>query len=257
MRFAARNVLVTGASRNTGLGIARRFAAEGATVFVNGSTPDGVQHALAELGPPAGPGHYIALPGDIASPTAVDAMFATLRRHGPLHVLVNNAVIQGVGHSFQETPLEFFESVLKVNLVGLFHVSREAARMMIPQGGGAIVNIGSNVSTRAIHNRSAYVASKGGVDGLTLAMAIDLAPHHIRVNTVAPGYIHTDRWDKLSDAHTKRRRNNVPLGIEATAGDIAGAVLFLASDDAASITGSRLVVDGGCSAQHMPVDIDV
>jgi NAD(P)-dependent dehydrogenase (short-subunit alcohol dehydrogenase family) len=217
---------------------------------------EGVKRAMEQLGA-GGQGRLIELPGDIAHPEAVEAMFSKIRRFGRLDVLVNNAVIQGVGPSFPDTTLELFESVLRVNLIGLFHMSREAARMMIAQGGGAIVNIGSNVSKRAIHNRSAYVASKGGVDALTLAMAVDLAPHGIRVNTVAPGYIHTDRWEKLSEAHTQRRRANVPLGKEASAEDVANAVLFLASDEAASITGARLVVDGGCSAQHMPVDIDV
>lgn len=257
MQFAGKTVLVTGASRNTGLGIVARFAEEGATVFVNSTTADGVRRAVETLRK-RGLSGLIEVPGDISDPAAVEAIFGEIRRHTDrLDVLVNNAVIQGVGHAFQDTPLDFFEKVLRVNLVGSFHVAREAARMMIAQGGGAIVNIGSNVSKRAIHKRSAYIASKGGIDGLTLAMAVDLAPHGIRVNTVAPGYIHTDRWDALSEEHTLRRRANVPLGKEATAEDVAAAVLFLASPAAANITGARLVVDGGCSAQHMPEDIDV
>lgn len=257
MRFADKFVLVTGASRNTGLGIAAHFAREGATVFVNGSTAQGVRKAVEEL---QGQGHknLVEAPGDLADPKAVEALFELIRRHtGRLDVLVNNAVIQAVGYSFEDTPLELFEKTIRVNLVAAFHVAREAARMMIAQGGGAIVNIGSNVSTRAIHKRSAYCASKGGIDALTLAMAIDLGPRNVRVNTVVPGYIHTERWEVLSEEHTLRRRANVPLGREATADDIARAVLFLASDEAANITGARLVVDGGCTAQHMPLDIDV
>ncbi len=257
MRFSGKYVLVTGASRNTGLGIAGRFAAEGATVFVNGTTAEGVDQALKELRS-RGLERLIALPADISRATEVEAMFARIRAEaGRLDVLVNNAVVQGVGYSFEDTSLELFESVIRINLIGSFHVAREAARMMIAQGGGAIVNIGSNVSTRAIHKRAAYIASKGGVDALTRAMAVDLGPHGIRVNTVAPGYIHTDRWLALSAEHTQRRRANVPLGKEASAEDIAEAVLFLASDAAANITGARLVVDGGCTAQHMPLDVDV
>jgi NAD(P)-dependent dehydrogenase (short-subunit alcohol dehydrogenase family) len=257
MRFSEKTVLVTGASRNTGLGIAARFAAEGATVFVNGTTSEGVGRAAAELGARGLKG-IIEAPADLANPAAVDALFRLIRdRTGRLDVLVNNAVIQGIGPSFEEVPLELFERVVRVNLIGLFHVAQEAAKMMIRQGGGAIVNISSNVSTRAIHKRSAYVASKGGVDGLTLAMAVDLGPRGIRVNSVAPGYIHTERWEKLSEHDTLRRRANIPLGKEASADEIAAAVLFLASDEASGIHGARLVVDGGCTAQHMPLDVDV
>ena len=129
--------------------------------------------------------------------------------------------------------------------------------MMIAQGGGVIVNVGSNVSTRAIRKRAAYCASKGGVDALTRAMAVDLGKYGIRVNTVAPGYIHTERWDKLPEQDVQRRRANIPLGKEASGDDIADAVLFLASDQAANIHGARLVVDGGCSAQHMPFNSDL
>lgn len=257
MRFRDKNVLVTGASRNTGLGIARRFAQEGATVLVNGTTAEGVSRAVRQL-QAQGCQRLVEAPADISDAAAVARLFEQIRQqNGRLDVLVNNAVIQGVGYSFEETSLELFEKVIRVNLVGAFHVAREAARMMIGQGGGAIVNIGSNVSTRAIRKRAAYCASKGGLDSLTLAMAVDLAPHGIRVNMVVPGYIHTERWDVLSEADTLRRRANIPLGREATADDVAAAVLFLASDEAASITGARLTVDGGCSAQHMPRDTDV
>ena len=105
-------------------------------------------------------------------------------------------------------------------------------------------------------NNPAYVASKGGIDALTRSMAVDLGPRGIRVNMVAPGYIHTDRWDKLDESLCTRRRNNCPLRQEASAEDIAQAVAFLASDASANICGERLVVDGGCSALHIPEDVD-
>jgi NAD(P)-dependent dehydrogenase (short-subunit alcohol dehydrogenase family) len=256
-RFTNKTVLVTGASRNMGLEIAAQFAAEGATVFVNASTAESVDRAMAKL-QSRSHRQIIAAPADLADPAAVKNLFAHIRSHaGRLHVLVNNAVLQGCGYSFEETPRELFAEIVNVNLVGLFHVAREAARMMIAQGGGVIVNIGSNVSTRAIRKRSAYCASKGGVDALTRAMAVDLGPRGIRVNTVSPGYIHTDRWETLPEQEAVRRRANIPLGKEASGGDIAAAVLFLASAEAAGIHGARLVVDGGCSAQHMPLHADV
>ena len=129
--------------------------------------------------------------------------------------------------------------------------------MLKQESKGVIVNLGSNVSMRAIRKRCAYVASKGGIDALTRAMAIDLGPKGIRVNIVAPGYIFTDRWEKISEGTRTRRRLNCPIGMEATADDIAQAVAFMASDASRNICGERLVVDAGCSAQHMPIDVDV
>jgi NAD(P)-dependent dehydrogenase (short-subunit alcohol dehydrogenase family) len=250
-------VLVTGAGQNTGLGIAAGFAAEGATVFLNDRNPGAVSRALDLLGR-RGFKKCLSVPGDISMVADVEAMFRQIAAKSKrLNVLVNNAAHLGVGPDFLETNVEFFETVVRVNLIGTFHVSQCAARLMKRQGGGVIVNIGSNVSTRAMHRRTAYLASKGGIDALTLSMAVDLGPHGIRVNTVAPGYIHTDRWATLAKARIQRRRANVPLGREAAAADIAQAVMFLASDQAKNITGTRLIVDGGCSAQHMPEDVDV
>ena len=257
MQFNEKIVLVTGASRNTGKAIAARFAAEGATVFVNGSHAENVRRTVAKLRE-QGLERLIEAPADVGDPAAVESLFARIReRADRLDILVNNAVSLGVGPSFEETPMELFEKVIRVNLIGLFQVAREAARMMIAQGGGVVVNIGSTASTRALRNRCAYVASKGGIDALTRAMAVDLGPRGIRVNTVTPGYIYTDRWDALLEEVLNRRRANIPLGKEASGDDIASAVLFLASDGAAGIHGARLVVDGGCSAQYMPANADI
>ena len=256
MRFKNKFVLVTGAGQNTGLGIAGAFAAEGATVFLNDKSAENVRGALEALRR-RGRKRLIALPGDISVPAEVDAMFRRISLKAKrLDVLVNNAAHLGVGPAVLETPLEFFQAVMRVNLVGTFHVSQQAARLMKRRGGGAIVNLGSNVSARAIRQRAAYVASKGGIDALTRALAVELAPHGIRVNTVAPGYIHSDRWATLPRGVARRRRTNVPLGQEASPEDIAQAVLFLASDQAATITGARLVADGGCSAQLYPADVE-
>jgi NAD(P)-dependent dehydrogenase (short-subunit alcohol dehydrogenase family) len=256
MRFTNKIILVTGAAQNTGLAIAARFAAEGAEVFLNDKSAEGVDRALRTLRR-RGLKKLVGLPGDIGVPAEVEAMFRQLSaRTKRLDALVNNAAHLGIGPDMLGTKLEFFESVVRVNLLGTFYVSQHAARLMKRRGGGAIVNLASNVSTRAIRKRVAYVASKGGIDALTLAMAVELAPHGIRVNSVAPGYIHSDRWATLAKAMARRRRANVPLGREATPEDIAQAVLFLASDQAASITGTRLVVDGGCSAQLFPTDVE-
>ena len=256
MRFKNQFVLVSGAGQNTGLGIAECFAAEGATVFLNDRTPDIVEKAIAAL---RKKGYKLleAAPADIGSRAEVEEMFLSIgARCGRLDVVVNNAAHLGIGPGPLETDLEFFENVVRVNLTGTFHVSQQAALLMRPQG-GAIVNISSNVTTRAIRNKTAYIASKGGIDALTTSLALDLAPFRIRVNCVVPGYIHSDRWTTLAESSVKRRRSNVPLGIEAMPQDIGRAAVFLASADAGNITGSRLHVDGGCAAQHMPLDTDV
>ena len=161
-----------------------------------------------------------------------------------------------IRYSLTETPRELLEDVFKVNVFGTFACAQGAARIMLETGSGAIVNIGSNSAERAIKDRSAYIASKGATDALTRAMVVDLGRQGIRVNTVVAGYINSDRWDVLPDETVQRRRKNVPLGQEARGSDIADAVLFLASDAACKITGTRLVVDGGISTQLVPVDCD-
>lgn len=184
-------------------------------------------------------------------------MFDKIRNESSsLDVLVNNAVIQGIGGPLHKVKSEELRAVVSTNILGYFLCAREAARIMVKQGLGAIVNISSNTSQRAIRNRSAYVMTKGAIDAFTRAMAVDLGPYGIHVNTVAPGYINTDRWNVLDPKIAEIRHNNIPLGKEASGRDVANAVMFMASGEAANITGARLVVDGGCSAQHLPVGCD-
>jgi NAD(P)-dependent dehydrogenase (short-subunit alcohol dehydrogenase family) len=250
-------VLITGAVRNTGLAIAEAFAEAGVTVVLNGRKPEDVAREAVRLRQTYG-GRVVEAPADVSRQDEVDGLFAAIRREcGRLDVLVNNAIIQGVGHSLVDTPRELLEEVFRVNVFGAYACAQGAARMMIERGCGCIVNIGSNTAERAIRMRTAYCASKAAIDGLTRAMAVELGPHGIRVNGVVAGYIHTPRWDGLSQAETDRRHANIPLGCEASGADIAKAVLFLASDSAAKITGARLVVDGGTLAQLVPSDCNV
>ena len=258
MRFKDKVVLVTGTSRNTGVGIAALFIREGAKVCVCSSSPESTSKGAAELRA-MGLTDFTETPADISNIEQVRAIFKTIReKFGRIDILVNNACNQGIGPAFEDMLPDYFLNVIKTNLLGTFLVSQEAVKMMLKQESrGVIVNLGSNVSMRAIRNRTAYVSSKGGIDALTRSMAIDLGPKGIRVNMVAPGYIYTDRWDKLSEETMLRRRMNTPRGVEATADDIAQAVAFMASDASRNICGERLVVDAGCSAQHMPADVDL
>ena len=257
MRFAGKNILVTGACQYTGFAIARAFLREGAMVWVHGRSEERTTQACARLAEERLPGHAVPVAANLNDAASIPELFSRIAQtSGRLDVLVNNAVDQAIGQAFLEVPRQTFEAAFAVNVFALFACSQAAARMMRVQGGGVIVNIGSNVSERAIRHRCAYVASKGAVDALTRAMALELGPHGIRVNTLAPGYIHTGRWDNIAPTLAERRRKNIPLARELEMDDVAEGVLFLASDAAKGMSGTRVVMDGGCSAQHMPADAD-
>lgn len=256
-RFNGKVVLVTGAVRNTGLAIAEAFAREGAVVVLNGRTSDDVAREAERLRRLHG-ADVIEAVADISCQAQVDAMFELINAQcGRLDILVNNAVVQGVGYSLVDTPRDLLENVFQVNVFGAYTCSQGAAKLMLKRKTGVIINIGSNTAERTIRNRTAYVASKAALDGLTRAMAVELGPEGIRVNAVIAGYIRTERWETLADGVEARRHANIPLRAEAQGEDIADAVLFLASDEAARINGAQLVVDGGSLAQLYPSDCDV
>lgn len=258
--FQGKSVLVTGSARNTGWGIARVFGRYGATVFVNGRSAPQVEQVTAELNRQyTTPGaRFVATAGDIAHEEEVARMFAIIQREcGSLDVLVNNACHLGLGYSFLDTPIAFFDEVMAANLRGAVLCAQYAARQMVAKRSGAIVNIGSNTSDRTIPDRSAYIASKGALASLTRAMALELAPLGVRVNSVVPGYIRTERWDTLAEAVKQRRWKNTPTGKESTADDVGEAAAFLASSKAGNITGASLVVDGGVYIQDVPSDCAV
>ena len=264
-RFEGKVVLVTGGNRNTGIEIVDLFVREGATVFMCGSTPESTARGEKILRDRA-IGDFTAVPCDVSDWGQVQHLFDVIeQKAGRLDILVNNAANQGLGHGGPlEMKPEMMMDVFKVNLVGGFQVTQTACNRFFmkqeanPKTGqkGVVVFLGSNTSMRAIRNRTAYCTSKGGIDAMVRALALDLGPLGIRVNEVAPGYIYTERWDVLDEKIKARRRLNCPLRHEATGGDIADAVAFLASDAARNIGGERLVVDAGCSAQHMPEDVD-
>lgn len=251
-------VLVTGAAVNTGKAIAEAFARDGAHVLINDRDAESTSSAADELRPLAAQGaRIIPLAADLSDRLQIDALFDRVATEvGGLDALVCNAAHQGMGGPFLDTSLDLLEAVLRVNVTGNFHCAQAAARLMARDGGGSIVFLGSTCAERPIRNRSAYVASKGAIESLARSLAVELGPKHIRVNTVVPGYIRSDRWQTLDPKVAARRRTNIPLGSEALPDQVARAVHFLATDASEGITGTRLVIDGGGSTQLFPADCD-
>ena len=259
-RFDGKVVLVTGGNRNTGLDLVERFARDGAKVYMCGSSEASTAKGAAELRA-RGLDGVISQACDISDAAQVAALFDTIERDaGRLDILVNNAANQGLGHGGPlEMDAERFWDVLKTNVVGGFRVTQTACNrfFMKQESRGVVVFLSSNTAMRAIRHRTAYCTSKGAINSMVRALALDLAPLGIRVNCCAPGYIYTERWETLDPEMAARRRLNCPLRREAKGADIANVVAFLASDDSANMTGEIVTCDAGCSCQHMPEDVDV
>ncbi|MCY4069058.1 MAG: SDR family NAD(P)-dependent oxidoreductase [Acidimicrobiaceae bacterium] len=248
-----RVVLVTGAGRGIGRAIAQRFAEAGSAVCVNDVDAEAAAGTAALISDPAkASASALAVPGDVSDSAAVAAMIAAVTaRHGRIDVLVNNAdMVSPMLHFFEA----WWRRIVDVNLTGHFLVSHPVARLMAKQGGGSIINMSSGGATRAHRSFTAYDATKGGIEALTRAMALDLGPYNIRVNALVPGAIDTSG---LSLADRTLRGENVPLGRVGEPLDMTGAALFLASDDASYITGSVIRVDGGMLAQQRSATVDI
>ena len=249
--------VVTGAARGIGEAVAARLAADGASVALIDISADVTATAGRIAGAAAG-GTVIGLLADVADEAACDAAIeAAAEALGGIDALVNNAGIGGPDTNVVDTSYAGFWRVLQVNLGSAFLGSRAAARIMISQGtGGAIVNLGSIFGQQGVAGGAGYCASKGAVALLTHSLALELAPHGIRVNTIAPGNMATEmHWEEL---RSRARASGttfeqqvglvaagVPLGRHGTGADIAGAITWLISADAGYVTGQTIGVNGG------------
>ncbi len=246
-------VLVTGAGSGIGRAIAERFGGQGCRVVVNDlerSTADATAASIVSAG-----GRAIGVVADVSDGEQVAAMFDVIMgEYGRIDVLVNNAGLVGPMLHFFEADEAWWRRIIDVNLTGHFLCSHSAARLMAKAGGGVIINMSSGGATRAHRAFTAYDASKGGIEALTRAMALDLGPYDIRVNALMPGSIDTSG---LSIDDRRLRGENVPLGRIGEPDDMTGAALFLASDDASYITGDVIRVDGGMLAQQRSATVDI
>lgn len=235
--------LVTGASSGLGERFARVLAANGARVALAGRRREALDRIAGEIA--AGGGTATVAPFDIRErdriPEVFDAVEATL---GPVGVVVNNAGIAGSG-TVAELTYEAWREILDVDLDALFLMAKEAARRMAPRG-GTIINVSSILGLRPRAGHAAYSAAKAGVIQLSRIMALELAPHGVRVNTLAPGYVVTGmNRDFFASQASRPLVAEIPLGRVGQVDDFDGAILFLASPASRFMTGATLVVDGG------------
>ena len=241
--MAARNALVTGASRGIGQGVAVALAEAGHRVFCVSTTAGGCDETVArclEVGAEAS-----AFAADIADSEAVAALGKTvLEEVGTLHYLVNNAGITRDG-LFMRMSDEDFDRVLAVNLRGAFLTCRAFGRAMAKARFGRIVSVGSVVGVIGNAGQANYAASKAGLIGLSKALARELGGRGVTVNVVAPGFIETDMTQGLGEEVRASVLQNIPLNRFGTSQDVAAVVGFLCSDAASYITGQVLLVDGG------------
>lgn len=236
--------VITGASQGIGKAIALRFAKEGYSVVINyiGNKENAiaVQNECGVYG-----NEHMVYEGDVTSYEQMDAMMkAVMDKFGQIDVLVNNSGITK-DQLLLKMDTDMFMDVIDVNLKGTFNTMKAISRIMMKQRSGVIINMASVIGEIGNAGQANYAASKAGVIGLTKSIAKELAPRHIRVNAIAPGFIATKMTDVLSDSTKENILSNIPLNAMGEAEDVAAVAYFLASDDAKYITGQVINVDGG------------
>lgn len=248
-RLDGKVAIVTGASRGIGRGLATSLAAAGAHVALCARSADALD-AVADAIRADG-GSAIPVTCDIGDPGDITAMVAVVAEQcGRIDVLVNNAGVL-VTEPTMDASLESIQTTLDTNLRGALLCARAVATHLRDAGGGSIVNVGSVFGAVGVADHAAYAATKGGITGLTKALAVEWARHGIRVNAIAPGYIETDlNAEALADDDLRRKvERAIPLRRIGTTADLAPLVCLLASDESSYVTGTVFTVDGGFTAK--------
>jgi len=240
-----KTAIVTGGASGIGLAIAHTFAANGIFTIIIGRDQQKLDAAKAQLGDSC---HTIS--HDLTDLPGIPALVAGIvSQFGSIDILVNNAGIN-LKKELTEVSDEEFQRIMLTNVNSMFSLSREVIRKMMEQGGGAIVNISSMASQYGLPKVIAYSASKGAIESMTRAMAVELSPKGIRVNCIAPGFIATDMSAKALNSDPERKQKvlgRTPMGYLGATADIGEAALFLSTEASKYITGVVLPVDGGNS----------
>lgn len=253
MKLHDKVAVVTGAAQGIGFACAQRFVSEGAKVVLADVADAAGNAAAASLGNAASFFH-----ADVSLKDDVDKLIgAALATFGRIDILINNA---GVTHAadFLDVTEEDFDRVLRINLKSMFLCGQAAARVMVRQGAGSIINMSSVNAVLAIPNQVPYVVSKGAINQLTKVMALNLAPHGIRVNAIGPGTIMTELAKQAVMSSEEARRKilaRTPLGRCGEPEEVAAIAAFLASDDASYLTGQTIYPDGGRLALNYTVPV--
>ena len=246
-----KTVMITGGTRNTGFAIARLFAQKGWNVVITSRDAEAAKATALNLSQEF-PIQSCGFALQIDSLDSIENTFKSVKqKFGQIHAFIANSASLGVGFDLLNTDEAQYDSIVDINMKGTFFCCKEAAKLMMDSG-GSIVTMGSVQGMGAVAGRTVYGMTKAALSQLTRSMAYELGQYGIRANNLVAGAIHSQRWDSLSVEEIAQRRSRYPAGRESLEEEIANAVWFLCSENAATITGTDLTVDSGLSACLLP-----